>query len=285
MCWTQGVAPAPGDLPPGMPLVLHVNAPMLPAALLRLPRALLRGRRIIGYWAWELPVAPPDWQHAVACVHEIWTPSRFSAGALAGVGAGACQGRAAPRRLQPAGALRPRPRRFRAAGGAVIVLVSFSLASSFARKNPPGGRSPPSGRRSATAPTGCCCSRSCTPGHAPADLRLIERAMAGACNMRIEARTLPAADSHALTRCCDIVLSLHRSEGFGLVPAEAMCLGRAIVATDWSATSEFLDAGCAVPIPCSLVPADDPRGVFMAPARSGPSGCAGGGGGAAGACR
>ena len=45
------------ELPAGVPLVLHVNAPSLPAALLRLPRRLLRGRRVIGFWAWELPTA------------------------------------------------------------------------------------------------------------------------------------------------------------------------------------------------------------------------------------
>lgn len=37
-------------LPPaGMPLVLHVNSPLLPMALLRLPRRLIKDRRVIGY--------------------------------------------------------------------------------------------------------------------------------------------------------------------------------------------------------------------------------------------
>ena len=63
----------------------------------------------------------------------------------------------------------------------------------------------------------------------------------------------------------DIVLSLHRSEGFGLVPAEAMLLEKPVVATAWSATEEFLDAACAMMVPARLVPARDPRGVFEAP--------------------
>ena len=49
-----------GRLPAGVPLVLHVNAPHVPAALLSLPRGLVQGRRVIGNWAWELPVAPPQ---------------------------------------------------------------------------------------------------------------------------------------------------------------------------------------------------------------------------------
>ena len=64
---------------------------------------------------------------------------------------------------------------------------------------------------------------------------------------------------------CDVVLSLHRSEGFGLVPAEAMLLGKPVVATDWSGTTEFLDADCAALVPAKMVPARDPRGVFEAP--------------------
>lgn len=62
-----------------------------------------------------------------------------------------------------------------------------------------------------------------------------------------------------------MLLSLHRSEGFGLVPAEAMLLGVPVMATDWSATAEFIDATSGIPVPYRLVPARDPRGVFEAP--------------------
>jgi hypothetical protein len=44
-----------------------------------------------------------------------------------------------------------------------------------------------------------------------------------------------------------------------------MVLGRVVVATDFSGTTDFLDASCGVPIPYRLVPACDPRGVFEAP--------------------
>ena len=53
--------------------------------------------------------------------------------------------------------------------------------------------------------------------------------MADLPNVRLDTRTLPAADNFAVMAACDIVLSLHRSEGFGLVPAEAMLLGIPVV--------------------------------------------------------
>jgi len=131
-----GAAAGLPAVPPDVPLVLHINAPVLPAALLRLPRALLRGRRIIGYWAWELPVVPNAWAAAAGLVHDIWTPSRFSADALERLAPGRVQVVPHPVALSP-----PQPSALtRADFGlpeeAVIVLVSFSLASSFARKNP-----------------------------------------------------------------------------------------------------------------------------------------------------
>ena len=53
---------------------------------------------------------------------------------------------------------------------------------------------------------------------------------------------------NSLIQLCDGFLSLHRSEGFGLVMAEAMNLGTATVATNWSANTEFMtkETSCLV---------------------------------------
>lgn len=245
-------------------LLLHVNAPVLPSALLRLPRRILRGRRVIGYWLWELETVPASWRPACAFVHEVWTASRFTARALESLMPGRVRVVPLPLALSP-----PEPARLdRSAFGlpeaAVVVLVSFSLASAFERKNPLaavaafrkafGNRSD----RILVLKVG-------QAGHLQEDMQRLRGAIAGCGNIILETRMLPSADMHALTRMADIVLSLHRSEGFGLVPAEAMMLGRAVVATDWSATTEFLDASCGAPIAYRLVPARDPRGIFEAP--------------------
>lgn len=65
---------------------------------------------------------------------------------------------------------------------------------------------------------------------------------------------LPQTDLYALTAACDVYLSLHRAEGFGLGVAEAMLLGKAVVATDWSATTEFCTADTAIRIPYRMTP-------------------------------
>jgi hypothetical protein len=79
---TEHFAIASQNPPSGVPLILHVNAPLLPWVLFRLPRAQARGRRIVGYWLWELPVAPPEWRAGARLVHEVWVPSGFVANAM-----------------------------------------------------------------------------------------------------------------------------------------------------------------------------------------------------------
>ena len=245
--------------PPGAPLVLHVNAPHVAAALLQLPRGLVRGRRVIGCWAWELPVAPRDWATGLRFVHEVWVPSRFTAAAIEPL----LPGRV---RVVPycVASNPPRPsaldrQAFGYGSDAVIVLCSFSLASSFERKNPLAAIA---AHRAAFGERAdrVLVMKIGHAGHFGADMQRLRDAAAGAANIRFETRTLPLADNHALTACADIVLSLHRSEGFGLVPAEGMLLGRAVVLTDWSGNTDFTDSETAALVPYRLVPAVDPRG-------------------------
>ena len=46
---------------------------------------------------------------------------------------------------------------------------------------------------------------------------------------------------------CDAYVSLHRSEGIGLTIAEAMGLGKPVIATGWSGNTDFMDVSNAFP--------------------------------------
>jgi glycosyltransferase involved in cell wall biosynthesis len=247
--------------PPGAPLVLHVNPPLLPLTLLRLRRGLARGRRVIGYWSWELPEAPTDWRVGARFVHEVWVLTPFVAAALDPLLPGKVRVVPPPMAIAP-----PRPSALdRAAFGlpaeAVVVLVSFNLASSFERKNPLAAIAAfraAFGDRTDRLLLLKIGNRS----HFPEDFARLAVAAAAAPNIRLETRILPTGDLHALTAACDIVLSLHRSEGFGLVPAEAMLLGKPVIATGWSGNMAFMDATNAALVGYRLVPAADPRHVY-----------------------
>ena len=255
------VVVAPSALPPpNVPLVVHVNAPMLPLALLRLPGSVARNRPIVGYWAWEMPDIPPEWRPAFACVNQVWVPSRFTAATLEPLLPGRVK--VVPPAL---GLIPPVPSNatradFGLPEDAVIVLMSFNLASSLVRKNPFAAIAAFRGAFG-DRPDRILVLKVGHPEHAPADFDRL-RQMARAPNIRIETRTFPPEDRHALTACADIVLSLHRGEGFGLVIAEAMLLGKPVVATAWSGNTDFMDSTNAAPVPYRLAPARDDRAVY-----------------------
>ena len=70
---------------------------------------------------------------------------------------------------------------------------------------------------------------------------------------------MSAAEIDALYADSDVVISLHRSEGFGLILAEAMMRGLPVIATDWSGNVDFVTAETGIPIPYRLIPASDPQ--------------------------
>lgn len=251
------------SFPPGAALLLHVNPPMLPLVLLRL-RHLVRDRRLIGCWVWELPVAPASWRDAAGFAHAAWVPSHFTADAVEPLMPGRVSLAPYPLALSPPDPAPLDRSAFGLPAEAVVVLVSANLASSYVRKNPSAAvtafRQAFGDREDRVLVL-----KIGNPDHFPRDFAALRAAVAGAPNIRLESRILPPADSYALTRAADIVLSLHRSEGFGLVLAEAMLLARPVVGTGWSGNMMFMDETNSVPLPYSLVPVVDPRGVYAAP--------------------
>ena len=57
----------------------------------------------------------------------------------------------------------------------------------------------------------------------------------------------------ALMNACDCYVSLHRSEGLGLTIAEALLLGKPVVATGYSGNMDFMDGTTAYAVPWSRV--------------------------------
>jgi glycosyltransferase involved in cell wall biosynthesis len=60
----------------------------------------------------------------------------------------------------------------------------------------------------------------------------------------------------------DAFASLHRSEGFGLPLAEAMCAGYPVVATGWSGNMDYMAQETSFPVKYRLVDVDDPQNVY-----------------------
>ena len=62
---------------------------------------------------------------------------------------------------------------------------------------------------------------------------------------------------------CDVFVSLHRSEGFGFGAAEALAAGKAVVATDYGGTTDFITETTGYPVPFQLQPVK--KGEYVEP--------------------
>jgi glycosyltransferase involved in cell wall biosynthesis len=245
----------------GGTLVVHHNAPFLPRALWALGRARLRGRRVVGYWAWEFPKIPESWHPSLRYLHEVWVPSELARTAVAS--ATNLPVHVVPHPLPPPVVTPNMRARLGLPENALIVLTAFHMGSAFARKNPLAAIA--AFRRAfGDAPDRVLAIKLIDHGASPIARAALDHAIAGVPNIRLINVMLEPADMSGLMAAVDIVLSLHRSEGFGLVPAEAMQLGKPVVATGWSGNMDFMNAGNSAPVAYDMVPVQDPYdGAFI----------------------
>jgi glycosyltransferase involved in cell wall biosynthesis len=83
-------------------------------------------------------------------------------------------------------------------------------------------------------------------------------------NIRLIDDLWPREDVLGLIRDSDVYLSLHRSEGFGLPIAEAMCLGTPTVVTNWSGNTDFCNESNSFPIDYDMLPVRSRHPEFAA---------------------
>lgn len=242
-------------------LILHVNGPLMSLAMRALGRRLVRGKHVIGYWAWELPDTPADWRFGVPFLHAVWVPSQFTAHAVGSL-TGSCPVRVVP---HPIAATNLPRSSSGSRDGRFTVLTAFNMASSMARKNPVD--TVRAFRRAfGDDPSARLIVKISNADVFPAGMLELERAAGDVPTIEFVSETLTPTQIDELYDCADVLVSLHRSEGFGLTIAEAMLRGIPVVATDWSGSTDFFDARFGIPVRFELVPARDPQGTYDHPA-------------------
>lgn len=240
-------------------LLLMSQPPTVAHSLAAIGRSLLRDKLRLGLWAWEIDRLPPVWLRERRFVHAVAAPSRFVQAIFE-------EGWGEPVRLTPWPlAASPPPPRGEPQRSGLTFGAAMDLGSTVARKNPFAVVE--AFRRAFTASDPVrLLIKLRDPGSAPAasgDLARLCAAPGAA--VEIETGTLAAAELEAWWRRIDVFVSLHRSEGFGLLPAEAMQRGIPVIATDWSATADFVDAANGWPIPARTVAIRDETGRYALP--------------------
>ena len=73
------------------------------------------------------------------------------------------------------------------------------------------------------------------------EVKALGEEIADARNIKVINKQFRREDLHSLVAISDCYVSLHRSEGFGLTIAEAMYLGKPVIATGYSGNMDFMN--------------------------------------------
>jgi glycosyltransferase involved in cell wall biosynthesis len=233
--------------------LLCVNADMTPTVAASIP-SLLRGSYRIGMWYWEVEDFPVSQHGGFQHVDEVWVATDFVRRAIE---------RHSPVPVRtitpPLPQPRPTPSLNRADLGLParpFFLFSFDFLSTVERKNPWGlidafqaAFSPGEGP--------LLVIKSINAKRRPDQAERLRLRAAGSSDILLLENYLGAEDRDALVALCDCYVSLHRSEGLGLTMAEAMALGKPVIATGYSGNLQFMTEANSFLVPWTptLIPA------------------------------
>jgi len=234
--------------------IFHVNADQMLPTYCRLS-SFFGDRYNIGFWAWELAEWPASWVPVLGMVDEVWAPSTFIQDCLRSV-------TDKPVIHMPLCVELPNfeklPRsRFGLPDESCLFLFAFDFNSYIERKNPVAAiRAFKSAFPAGTEAAGLVV-KVMNADETSDRWREMTDLIAGDGRIRIINQVMSRGQLLALMDACDCFVSLHRSEGFGRGPAEAMYLGKPVIVTAYSGNMDFTRAGASLLVDYKLVPVGD----------------------------
>ncbi|MBT9486716.1 MAG: glycosyltransferase family 4 protein [Rubrivivax sp.] len=242
--------------------IFHINGDEVRQAMAHVTyNTPLTGYNIV-YPAWELAMYPAEWAEQLDRFDEIWAPSQFIADSLAA----ACK---KPIHHMPLGTevmlqdFLPR-KRFGIPEADLVFLFFFDLKSYLERKNP---RAVLQAFRNVMLKRPYARARLVIKANGfdetqTSHIAFRDDVLALGGQAQLLTETLTDEQVKNLVRCCDCFVSLHRSEGFGRGIAEAMYLGKPVVATGYSGNMDFMTPDTSYVVDHALVPVKEGQYPF-----------------------
>ena len=204
----------------------------------------------IGCWIWEVTEIPAEWKPLFDLFNEIWTPTEFCCQAIqstTSIPVTRIPISVAPE--VPSGY--DRKRLGLPETGFIFVTVA-DFYSCAERKNPLGvleAYKMAFGSRSDLY----LVVKISNASHRPDIMKIIQE------HLDRDDSIIPFLDYldrpvlNALIASCNCLVSLHRAEGFGLPIAEAMFMGKPVIATGWSGNMDFMNEHNSLPVNYQVV--------------------------------
>lgn len=240
--------------------LIHINPHELGLAFIQQDASVWNYRYNIGYWLWELEEFPDEWIPCFQCLDEIWAPSEFICNSIR-------KKTTLPVRCMPyyvdvhIGTIYER-KHFGIPEDKFLYLMMYDQSSCMERKNPIGVLNAFKMAFEKENENVGLVIKINNP--TPESRKQIRSVLDGYTNVYLIEETLSRDEVNSLTKCVDVVVSLHRAEGFGLVLAEAMLLGTPTVATNWSSNTEFMNENVACMVDYELITIEKDMPPFKA---------------------
>ena len=218
-----------------------------------------RNRYNIGFWVWELPKFPSEWEFAFDYFDEIWTASGYCSDSISMV--------------SPIPVLRMAhsldlsvPLLGRESLGfpkdKFIFLFVFDFHSSFERKNPLAIIKAFKHAFGTNNEDVLLLIKFYNSQSYPHQREQLQVASAHYSSIKLIDKHLTKDEINALVYNCDCYISLHRAEGFGYTMAEAMYYGKPVIATAYSSNLDFMSVNNSFLVKYDLVTTSKDYGCY-----------------------
>jgi glycosyltransferase involved in cell wall biosynthesis len=226
------------------------------------PANVLGDRYVIGYWFWELPQLPDEWLTEFEFTDEVWAPTRFIGEAVS------LKSPVPVVRIPPVVHLNHGKVFSRDQLGLpeqrFLFLAMFDTRSVLQRKNPLGVLRAFKAAFHESASNVGLVMKFNNPDYQDPVLQAVQEEMAGRDNVLVLDGSMDRDEVTSLIKACDCLVSLHRSEGFGLGPAEAMSVGKPAIITNWSGNTDYMTDDNSIAIDYELVKLGQDYGPYKA---------------------
>jgi len=228
---------------------------------LKIGDSSFKGFYNIGWWPWELNVWPRKWGRAFDLVDEIWAGSQFSFEMYQRSTNKPCQ-------LMPLAVSIDRLKvftrsHFKLPQDDFLFLYIFDFNSHLNRKNPdaainafleafPAKSSTKSSKSKSHTNVGLVLKVMNTKPKDEAWLRFV-KLCAQDSRIHLINTTLNRDEVLGLLETCNAYVSPHRAEGFGRTMAEAMLLGKPVIASNYSGNAFYMDKEFTFPVAYELL--------------------------------